>query len=663
MKKALAFGLRRRYNIGWITMERDGFFPFGKDLLPMKNGFVKIASVSPSVSLADPIANAGMHGAWAKRAAEEGVKLLCFPALSLSGSTAGDLFFSHTLIDGCKKGLELFLEETREAEMLALVGLPIEVDGALYQCTAVCLRGKVLGFVCQRGNLRYFAAPPKEIKNVMWQGYSVPLGNGLLFECLTLPHLIVGVADRMSAQGGLSRQGATLVCLPAATPELVGSSEARLEKAKVLSKSAACALLLSECGMGESTTDLVFAGQGIIAENGKILAERPPFHEDDGLLISEIDIQLLAGERRRKQKAGKASVTRIAFSLPLSHTPLTRFVDPHPFMPVSADEKAVRCDRILEIQARGLSTRLTRAWAKKAVLGISGGLDSTLALLVMIRAMDALKRPHSDILTVTMPCFGTTARTKNNATVLCEELGTDFRCVDIFDAVNQHFADIGHDPSVHDVTYENSQARERTQILMDIANREGGMVIGTGDLSELALGWATYNGDHMSMYSVNGSVPKTLVRHLVAHEADRFAKEGKKALSDALYDILDTPVSPELLPAREGGEIAQKTEDLVGPYELHDFYLYHTVRYGFSPEKLYRLATAAFDGAYDDETLKKWLTVFLRRFFNQQFKRSCMPDGPKVGRVSLSPRGDWCMPSDALSALWLKEAEALSESE
>ena len=349
----------------------------------------------------------------------------------------------------------------------------------------------------------------------------------------------------------------------------------------------------------------------------------------------------------------------LPFSLSLTETNLTRTINPQPFIPADASERDNRCREILAMQTAGLKQRIERAFAKKIVVGISGGLDSTLALLVMARAMDALNRPRTDILAVTMPCFGTTSRTKNNATVLCEELGVEFRQVDIFDAVNRHFKDIGHDPAVRDVTYENSQARERTQILMDIANDCGGMVIGTGDLSELALGWATYNGDHMSMYGVNAGVPKTLIRHIVAYSANEFEANGKPAVAAALRDVLDTPVSPELLPADADGKIAQKTEDLVGPYEIHDFYLYYMIRYGFSPEKLYRMAQYALGEAYDKETLLKWLKVFIRRFFTQQFKRSCLPDGPKVGSVSFSPRGDWKMPSDASFALWMTEAEAL----
>ena len=421
------------------------------------------------------------------------------------------------------------------------------------------------------------------------------------------------------------------------------------------------AYLYASAGAGESTTDAVFGGHCMIAENGRLLAERLPLSPSDELLVTEIDVQRLAAERRRTNQSlsEEDSYRRISFSLTPCETQLTRSISPRPFIPADPQELADRCEEIIAIQTEGLRQRVERAFAKKLVLGISGGLDSTLALLVAVRAMDALKRPRTDVIAVTMPCFGTTKRTKNNATVLCEELGVDFRCIDIFDAVNLHFRDIGHDPSLRDVTYENCQARERTQVLMDVANDCGGMVVGTGDLSELALGWATYNGDHMSMYGVNADVPKTLIRHLVAQVADRAAKDGNARLAASLRDVLDTPVSPELLPANENGEIAQKTEDLVGPYEIHDFYLYYLLRFGFSPAKLYHIAKHALGGTYDEQTLKKWLRIFVRRFFAQQFKRSCSPDGPKVGSVSLSPRGAWQMPSDAASELWMREIDQL----
>ena len=412
-----------------------------------------------------------------------------------------------------------------------------------------------------------------------------------------------------------------------------------------------CCALYTAGGNGESTTDFVFGAHRLICANGEILAEARPFDFEAEILYSDVDVAQIASMQ--------ASSAEAISDIPASDESASDKTDSHPFYPSDPAALEAHCQSILNIQAHGLKHRLQKAYAKKAVIGISGGLDSTLALLVAAHAMDLLGRPRTDILAVTMPCFGTTARTKSNATVLCEELGVEFRCVQLADSVNQHFRDIGHDPTIHNVTYENSQARERTQVLMDIANACGGMVIGTGDLSELALGWATYNGDHMSMYGVNADVPKTLIRHIVAYCASQAQKQGKNTLAVALFDILDTPVSPELLPADEQGEIAQKTEDLVGPYELHDFYLFHLLKHGYTPEKLYRLAKSAFGDTYSDTVLLKWLEVFLRRFFNQQFKRSCLPDGPAVFEISLSPRGSWVMPSDASSAIWLDEVQSL----
>ena len=419
----------------------------------------------------------------------------------------------------------------------------------------------------------------------------------------------------------------------------------------------------ANCGAGESTTDFAFGGHALVAENGDVLAERKPFATDEGLLITDLDVERLLHDRRTgdfdTSLAGE--FFEAYFSLMPEETALHRAIDPTPFIPAEPSARAARFERILAIQSAGLATRVSAARARKLVVGISGGLDSTLALLVMVRAMDALGRDRKDIVAVTMPCFGTTVRTKTNATTLCETLGVDFRQVDIFAAVEQHFRDIGHDPAVRDVTYENAQARERTQVLMDIANDEGGMVIGTGDLSELALGWATYNGDHMSMYAVNAGLPKTLIRHVVQHEADLYRGRGQETLADALCDILATPVSPELLPADESGNIAQKTEDLVGPYELHDFFLYYMLRYGFSPGKLFYMANAAWGEVYDEATVLHWLETFSRRFFTQQFKRSCLPDGPAVGSVGVSPRAGLAMPSDAAANLWLQEIRALCE--
>jgi len=641
----------------------------------MKHGFLKIAVAAPDLRVADPAFCANELIRIAKDADKRGVRVLVFPELSLTGSTCGDLFFSETLIRGAKDALCLYLSKTAKLGLLSIVGLPISHRGRLYNCAAVCRGGELLGIVPkthlqnakEASEARHFAAFDAYSEDVLiLDGKEIPFGSRLIFACREMDALRVAV--EFGSEGMLpaspavahTAAGATLICAPAADAERVGREDFR--RATLLAQSArtVCGYLYANAGTGESTTDSVFGGHSVICENGKLLAEKAPFDTTDSLAISEVDLDLLLGERRRAPAAEtEEGYCTVFFSLTPTETTLTRSISPSPFFPTDRNEQIRRCDRILAIQSAGLASRIERAYAKKIVLGISGGLDSTLALLVMVRAMDALGRPRKEILAVTMPCFGTTTRTKNNATVLCEELGVDFRCVDIFDAVNLHFRDIGHNPENRDVTYENAQARERTQILMDIANDCGGMVIGTGDLSELALGWATYNGDHMSMYGVNASIPKTLVRHLVSHCADLYDTEGKGKIADALRDVLGTPVSPELLPANENGEIAQKTEDLVGPYEIHDFYLYYALRYGFSPAKLYRLAKHALGNVYDDETLKKWLRVFFRRFFAQQFKRSCSPDGPAVGSVTLSPRGAWCMPSDAVSALWLTEIDGL----
>ena len=642
----------------------------------MKHGFIKVAAATPKIRVADPAYNVGELIRLAGEASEKEVKILCFPELSLTGYTCGDLFFSSTLLQGAKDALKAYLDATLSLSMVSLVGLPLEWNHKLFNCAAVCQGGKLLGLV-PKTNLpgygefsepRYFIPAPAETEMIELFGNEVPFGSDLLFTCDSMPSLTLAaeICEDLWASIPPSTyhalQGATVICNLSASNETVGKADYRRLLVKSQSARSLCGYLYACSGEGESTTDVVYGGHNLICENGTMLAESLLFDFSKELLISEIDTEKLVYERRRMnthQSECDDNYWEIPFSLSFIETKLTRKLNPQPFIPTDKQERDARCGEILAMQTAGLKQRIERAFAKKIVVGISGGLDSTLALLVMVRAMDALNRPRKDILAVTMPCFGTTNRTKNNATVLCEELGVDFRQVDIFDAVNQHFKDIGHDPEVRDVTYENSQARERTQILMDIANDCGGMVIGTGDLSELALGWATYNGDHMSMYGVNASIPKTLIRHIVAYSADLFESEGKDAIAAALRDVLDTPVSPELLPANEGGEIAQKTEDLVGPYEIHDFYLYYMIRYGFSPEKLYRLAQYALGEIYDKETLLKWLKVFIRRFFTQQFKRSCLPDGPKVGSVSFSPRGDWKMPSDASSALWIAQAEEL----
>ena len=643
----------------------------------MKNGFVKVGAATPKIRIADPMYNADELIRLTQEANARGVRVLVFPELSITGYTCGDLFYHDTLIKGAVDALDRYLGHTKDTNCLCFVGLPIAYGNKLYSCAAACYSGKLLGIVPKTilrnrppySEERIFTAAPDSFGiDIPFGNKTVPFGKDLLFVCHELPSLKIAAEIGADAYAPYSPScehtaaGATLVCNPSASGETVGMANYRKQNLQALTRRLLTGYVMSEAGFGESTTDHVFGGHKIVLENGDLLAEQTPFAEDDGILISEIDVDAILFERRRNglSQEGAYNLYRtVEFSLHLEKTELTRSVDPHPFIPADLSKRYARCENILAIQTTALKTRVERAFAKKLVLGISGGLDSTLALLVMVRATKDLKRSPKDILAVTMPCFGTTKRTKNNATVLCEELGVDFRCVDIFDAVNIHFRDIGHDPADRNVTYENSQARERTQILMDIANDCGGMVIGTGDLSELSLGWATYNGDHMSMYGVNADIPKTLVRYLVAHCADTYENDGKQQVADALRDILNTPVSPELLPADEKGEIAQKTEDLVGPYELHDFYLYYMLRHGFSPAKLYRLAKHALGHIYDDETLKKWLKIFIRRFFNQQFKRSCLPDGPKVGSVGLSPRGDWTMPSDASSALWIAETESL----
>ena len=640
----------------------------------MKHGFLKVAVATPKIRVADSTWNAAELIRLTKEAQKKNVAVLTFPELVLTGCTCADLFYSEALIKGAQKSLKDYLAATAELEVISVLGLPLLWKGKLCNVAAVCKNGVILGIVPKTHipragdfeEARYFTAPNCE-DVVVLDGKEIPFGTRLLFACEEIPSLKIAVElgweSTLPASPSITHTaaGATLICNPAASIETVGSASYRTESMRAQSARTKSAYLYAGAGEGESTTDVVFGGHAMIIENGALLAEKAPFDASSELVFTEIDLERLAYERRCNElwESTTESYREISFSISLRETELTREVDPSPFLPTDKAEQKKRCDTILSIQTAGLKQRIERAFAQKLVLGISGGLDSTLALLVIVRAMDALGRDRKEIIAVTMPCFGTTKRTKNNATVLCEELGVDFRCVDIFDAVNIHFRDIGHDPADRNVTYENSQARERTQILMDIANDCGGMVIGTGDLSELALGWATYNGDHMSMYGVNASVPKTLVRHIVSHCADLYEAEGGKKIADALRDVLNTPVSPELLPANEDGEIAQKTEDLVGPYEIHDFYLYYMLRYGFSPSKLYRLAKHALGKTYDDETLRKWLNVFTRRFFSQQFKRSCAPDGPKVGSVALSPRGAWRMPSDASSALWLKEIDEL----
>ena len=639
----------------------------------MRDGFVKVAAGTPHIKVADCRYNAEQIFTLMREADKQGVKVLCLPELCLTGYTCGDLFLQPTLLRGAEEGLATILEATKNLDMIAAVGLPVrnKWDGKLYNCAAVIHQGEILGVVPKTylpnyGEFyeqRWFTSGAGLDNCIELCGQQVNLGVNGVFACTTMPNLVIGVEiceDLWAAEPpsvALARGGATIILNLSASNETVGKANYRRALVTGQSGRLLCGYVYADAGEGESTTDLVFAGHNIIAENGSLLTER---RFATGLTISEIDVDRLAYERQRMNTYGpqkEKEIWRVSFDMDLRDTHLTRYISPMPFVPENQEDRAERCNEILKIAALGLKKRLEHTHARTAVVGLSGGLDSTLAILITAVAMKLLDRPASDIIAVTMPCFGTTDRTRDNAVELAERLGATLQHIDIGEAVKVHFKDIGQSMEKHDVTFENGQARERTQVLMDIANQTGGMVIGTGDLSELALGWCTYNGDHMSNYAVNASIPKTLVRHLVSFISDDKGEEDPR-LSAVLDDILDTPVSPELLPAIEG-KIAQKTEDLVGPYELHDFFLYYAIRWGFPPRKVFRLAEQALGRRYDRATILKWLKNFYRRFFSQQFKRSCLPDGPKVGSVALSPRGDWRMPSDAVAALWMEELEEL----
>lgn len=632
----------------------------------MRQGFIKTAAATPDVKVADCFANAKAIIDCMKEMAKEKAKVMVFPELSVTGYTCQDLFWHRILLDGAKEQLRVIAKATEQIDALVFVGLPLEHKGKLYNVAAALNKGKILGFVpkvhlpnyCEFYEQRHFSSGEGELEYLDWDGEKIPFGTGLIFACKGLPRFTVAaeicedlwVPNPPSVAHALA--GAHIIVNLSASDETVAKEEYRRSLVTGQSARLVCGYVYANAGEGESTQDLVFGGQNIIAENGTVLAESRRF--ENGIIYGDIDIDRIADERRKLTTypaADTESHLVIPFETEIEETCLTRTFYPQPFVPGRKEDRERRCDEILNIQALGLKKRLAHIHGENAVIGLSGGLDSTLALLVMVRAFDMLKLPRKNILCVTMPCFGTTDRTYTNACKLSRCLGAELREIDIKEAVNIHFRDIGHDPKIHDVTYENSQARERTQILMDLANQKNGIVVGTGDLSELALGWATYNGDHMSMYGVNASIPKTLVRHLVRYYADTCQE---KELQEVLLDILDTPVSPELLPPKDG-EIAQKTEDLVGPYELHDFYLYYMLRLGFSPKKIYRIACSAFEGTYDRETIAKWLQKFYWRFFSQQYKRSCLPDGPKVGSVAVSPRGDLRMPSDACIRMWQEE--------
>ena len=635
----------------------------------MKNGFVKVAAATPDIRVADVEFNTQNIINTMEEAQKNGAKILVFPELCVTGYTCSDLFDHSVLLKASRKALLEIAENTNDKDMLVFVGAPLEVNGKLYNVAAAMNQGEIIGFTTKTFlpnygefyEMRQFTPGPQTVREITFEGKKIPFGPQILFQAEGMEELVVAaeICEDVwspippSIQAAL--EGATVIVNCSASDETIGKDTYRRALISGQSARLISGYIYANAGEGESTTDLVFGGHNIIAENGTVLKESSRYVNE--IIYSELDLQRITGERRKNttfQPLDEETLVRVPFTVEETKTFLTRTFPKKPFVPSDEQTRAQRCEEILTIQAMGLKKRLAHTNARTAVVGISGGLDSTLALLVTARAFDMLGRDKKDIIAVTMPCFGTTDRTYQNACEMSKKVGATLIEVPIADAVNVHFRDIGHDPEDHSVTYENCQARERTQVLMDIANKTWGMVIGTGDLSELALGWATYNGDHMSMYGVNASVPKTLVRHLVKYAADDTKDE---ALKNVLYDVLDTPVSPELLPPKDG-DIAQKTEDLVGPYELHDFFLYFMLRFGYEPSKIFRIACMTFDGEYDKETIFKWLETFCRRFFSQQFKRSCLPDGPKVGTVALSPRGDWRMPSDACVAVWMRDLEA-----
>ncbi|MCH5328062.1 MAG: NAD(+) synthase [Coprobacter sp.] len=641
----------------------------------MNHGFINVAAAIPRVKVADCIFNSEQTIQMIRQAADKGMQIVAFPELGITGYSCGDLFGQDLLLDEAEKSLQKILDLTSDCPVLAVIGLPLRADNQLFNTAVIFQQGKILGVVPKTFlpnyhefyEERWFAsAADTEQKDISLCGQTVPFGSQLLFRCKTATIGIELCEDLwvpIPPSSTHCLNGADIIVNLSASNDLIGKHD--YLKSLIKQQSARCitAYIYASAGLGESSTDVVFGGNGIIAENGEILAESERFCLEEQLICTEIDMERLRHDRQTctsfmsGRKHDGNPYRDIRFDLPASETTqLSRKIAPHPFVPTDERILSERCEEIFNIQTSGLAKRILHTGAPAAVIGISGGLDSTLALLVCVKTFDKLGLSRKNIHGITMPGFGTTDRTYHNALNLMQELGISIREISIKEACIQHFQDIGHDISTHDVTYENSQARERTQLLMDIANQVNGLVIGTGDLSELALGWATYNGDHMSMYGVNGSIPKTLVRYLVRwvalHETD-----GKTR--DTLSDIIDTPISPELIPADEQGNIRQKTEDLVGPYELHDFFLYYFLRFGFRPRKIFFLARQAFGEKYDKLTIQKWLGIFFRRFFSQQFKRSCLPDGPKVGSVSLSPRGDWRMPSDASSRIWLAECENL----
>ena len=636
------------------------------EVYKMKDGFIKVAAATPKIKVADPAYNTEEILKIIDETEKNGASILVFSELTISGYTCGDLFLQQPLLTECKNQLLRIVKATENKSMLVVVGCPIVIKQKLYNCAVVISDGSILGIVPKTHlpnysefyELRHFTSG-EGLEEDLWFGEEfgyVNVAVNQLFKCKEIPELVVACEICEDLWVPLppstyqAMAGATVICNPSASVETTTKESYRRSLVSNQSARLLAAYIYADAGEGESTQDVVYSGHHLICENGSVLAEAKRFTNE--IIYADIDVQKLAAERRKMTSFPGGQTDDYfeqEFSLEVKENKITRTFPKAPFVPDNQDERDKRCDEILSLQSMGLKKRLEHTNCKHAVVGISGGLDSTLAVLVTARAFDLLDIPRENLICVTMPCFGTTDRTYQNAVSLIKELGATLKEVRIEKAVRQHFADIGHDENNHDVTYENSQARERTQILMDMANQYNGMVIGTGDMSELALGWATYNGDHMSMYAVNCSVPKTLVRYLVLYYAE--TTENKK-LSEVLMDVLDTPVSPELLPPVDG-VISQKTEDLVGPYELHDFFLYYMLRFGFPKAKLYRMAKLTFDGVYDDETIKKWLDKFYWRFFSQQFKRSCLPDGPKVGSVAVSPRGDLRMPSDASPTAWL----------
>lgn len=642
----------------------------------MNYGFVKVAAATPPVKVADCFYNIEQIEVFMRKAAAQGVQAIVFPELSVTAYTCLDLFLQQTLIEEAERALVQLVENTKDIDMLTFVSLPLRSGNCLVNACVGIQKGHILGVVPKT-----YLPNGKEFQEKRWftsatdlqgntiniSGHPYPMSENMLFTAGTVSFCVDICEDLwmpIPPSSKLTMAGATIIVNPSASNEVIGKHQYRKQLVKQQSARCLAGYVYATAGYGESTSDVVFAGSSLIAENGNILAEAKRFQREGELLISEIDIDHLLHDRMENTNFNKGltgferiEILQVAATLPHIDKPveLTRKINPHPFRP-NGEKLSDHCEEILQIQVGGLAKRLEHIQAQTAVIGISGGLDSTLALLVTVMTFDLLQIPRANITGITMPGFGTTDRTYINAISLMRSLGVTIREIPIREATTQHFKDINHDPTLHDVTYENSQARERTQILMDIANQVNGLVIGTGDLSELALGWATYNGDHMSMYNVNVSIPKTLVQYLVTWIAENRADETSRL---TLLDIVDTPISPELVPADTKGNLLQKTEDLVGPYELHDFFLYYCMRFGSRPAKIYYLAQQAFDGIYDKATIKKWLYTFYRRFFQQQYKRNCLPDGPKVGNISFSPRSDWRMPSDAASTMWLKEIETL----